>query len=75
MFGTRLIDSSYKLVNERNLKLNVETTSEHTHISNSDVEQVSSKSKISKQNTLYKKMKFSIKDFFSKCDQPNPQLN
>ena len=72
MFSTRVIDSSYKLVNERNLKLNVETTSEHIHISNSDVEQVSSKSKISKQNALHKKIKFSVKDFFSKCDQPNP---
>ena len=54
MFSTSVIDSSYKLVNERNLKLNVETTSEHIHISNSDVEQVSSKNKISKQNALYK---------------------
>ena len=37
-----LIDSSYKIVNNVNLKLNVETTSKDTHISNNDVEQVSS---------------------------------
>ena len=37
-----LIDSSYKVVNNVNLKLNVETTSKDTHISNNEVEQVSS---------------------------------
>ena len=42
MIGKGLIDSSCKIVNKVNLKLNVETTSEDTHISNNDVEEVSS---------------------------------
>ena len=41
MIAKRLIDSSYKIVNNINLKLNVETTSKDT-LSNNDVEQVSS---------------------------------
>ena len=40
--GKGLIDSSYKIVNIVNLKLNAETASEDTNISNNDVEQVSS---------------------------------
>ena len=40
--GKGLIDSSYKIVNIVNLKLNTETASEDTNISNNDVEQVSS---------------------------------
>ena len=40
MIAKELIDSSYKIVNNVNLKL--EATSEDTHISNNDVEQVSS---------------------------------
>ena len=42
MIAKVLIDSSYKIVNNVNLKLNVETTSKDTHISNNEVEQVSS---------------------------------
>ena len=38
MIAKGLIDSSYKIVNNVNLKLNVETTSKDTHISNNDVE-------------------------------------
>ena len=41
MIAKRLIDSNYKIVNNINLKLNVETTSKDT-LSNNDVEQVSS---------------------------------
>ena len=41
MIAKGLIDSSYKIVNNINLKLNVETTSKDT-LSNNDVEQVSS---------------------------------
>ena len=41
MISKGLIDSSYKIVNNINLKLNVETTSKDT-LSNNDVEQVSS---------------------------------
>ena len=40
MIAKELIDSSYKIVNNVNLKL--EATSEDTHVSNNDVEQVSS---------------------------------
>ena len=39
MIAKGLIDSSYKIVNNINLKLNVETTSKDT-LSNNDVEQV-----------------------------------
>ena len=42
MIAKGLIDNSYKIVNNVNLKLNVETTSKDSHISNKDVEQVSS---------------------------------
>ena len=42
MIAKGLIDSSYRTVNNVNLKLNVETTSKDSHISNNDVEQVSS---------------------------------
>ena len=41
MIAKGLIDSSYKIVNNINLKLNVETTSKDT-LSNNDAEQVSS---------------------------------
>ena len=41
MIGKGLIDSSCKIVNEVNLRLNVETTSEDTHSLNNEVEQVS----------------------------------
>ena len=42
MIAKVLIDNSYKIVNNVNLTLNVEATSKDTHISNKDVEQVSS---------------------------------
>ena len=42
MIAKGLIDSSYKIVNNVNLKLNVETTSKDTHILNSVMQQVSS---------------------------------
>ena len=42
MIAKVLIDSSYKIVNNVNLKLNVDTTSKDAHISNNEVEQVSS---------------------------------
>ena len=42
MIAKGLIDSSYNIVNNVNLKLNVESTSKDTHISNNEVEQVSS---------------------------------
>ena len=40
MIAKGLIDNSYKIVNNVNLKLDVETTLKDTHISNKDVEQV-----------------------------------
>ena len=42
MIARGIIDSSYKIVNNVNLKLNFETTSKDTHISNNVIEQVSS---------------------------------
>ena len=42
MIPKGLIESSYKIVSNVNLKLNVEITSKDTDISNNDVEQVSS---------------------------------
>ena len=42
MTAKGLIHSSYKIVTNFNLKLNVETTLKDTHISNSIIEQVSS---------------------------------
>ena len=48
MIAKGLINNSYKIVNNANLKLNVETTSKDTHISKNDAEQVSS----SKQSIL-----------------------
>ena len=48
MIAKGLIDSNYKIVNIVDLKLNVETTSKDTQISNNDVEHVSS----SKQSIL-----------------------
>ena len=50
MIAKGSIDSSYKIVNNINLKLNVETTSKHT-LSNKDVEQVSSPKQSSYTNT------------------------
>ena len=52
MIAKGLIDSSYKIVKNVNLKLNVETTSKDTHISNNDVEQVSSPKQSILTNTL-----------------------
>ena len=48
MIGKGLTDSSYKIVNKVNFKLNLEITSEDTHILNNGVEQVFS----SKQSIL-----------------------
>ena len=42
MIAKGIIDSSYKIVNNVNLKFNVETTSKDTHISNNVIEQGSS---------------------------------
>ena len=42
MIARGIIDSSYKIVNNVNLKLNFETTSKDTHISKNVIEQVSS---------------------------------
>ena len=48
MIGKGLTDSSYKIVNKVNFKLNLEITSEDTHILDNGVEQVFS----SKQSIL-----------------------
>ena len=51
MIGRGIIDTSYKEVIDVNLNHDAETTLEDTHILNSDVKKISSKSKTSKQNT------------------------